>query len=201
MRRATCLASPPPPTRLGATLADETRPDVIVMDLLLNGTDGIAATRSLRDRHPGIRVLVLTGQTPTAALVHAAADAGAPRPAPEGRSLEVVVDTIPAAHRPRFTFDRQTLVGAVRPPVAGVQPADPARPRPADRAASRTSSASWSAAIDLQTGSMRLGITLNTARGVREEPVPQARGPQPAGASGRGAGEGASRTRRVSRSQ
>jgi DNA-binding NarL/FixJ family response regulator len=41
-------------------LAGDCHPDVVLMDLRMPGTDGIAATADLRERLPAARVLVLT---------------------------------------------------------------------------------------------------------------------------------------------
>jgi DNA-binding NarL/FixJ family response regulator len=41
-------------------LAADLRPDVVLMDLRMPRLDGVAATRRLRERDPGVRVLALT---------------------------------------------------------------------------------------------------------------------------------------------
>jgi DNA-binding NarL/FixJ family response regulator len=41
-------------------LTTELRPDAVLMDLRMPGVDGVAATRRLRERDPGIRVIALT---------------------------------------------------------------------------------------------------------------------------------------------
>src|SRR5512139_3695010 len=52
------------------------KPDVVIMDLIMPGTDGIAATRSIHEKYPNVRVLALTSfQEDT--LIQQALEAGA----------------------------------------------------------------------------------------------------------------------------
>jgi len=55
-------------------------PDVVLMDLRMPGTDGVAATARLRKQRPETRVLVLTTSDSGADILRAAVEAGAPRP-------------------------------------------------------------------------------------------------------------------------
>jgi NarL family two-component system response regulator LiaR len=60
----------------GAKLAAELKPDVILMDLVMPGTDGIEGTRLCREASPGSRVIALTSM-PDDELVMPAIRAGA----------------------------------------------------------------------------------------------------------------------------
>ena len=62
--------------RMGVRLADELRPDVVVMDLRMPDVEGPAATEAILERNPHTRVLVLTVSTDDSD-VEAALQAGA----------------------------------------------------------------------------------------------------------------------------
>lgn len=57
-------------------LAEQTQPDVVLMDLSMPGTDGVEATRRLATVSPGSRVVVLTSFSESERIV-AALEAGA----------------------------------------------------------------------------------------------------------------------------
>ena len=78
-------------------LAETHRPDVIMMDLRMPGTDGIAATADLRERLPATRVLVLTTYADEDAIVPAL-EAGARGYLTKDASAEQIEAAIHAVH-------------------------------------------------------------------------------------------------------
>ena len=78
-------------------LAAAYRPDVIMMDLRMPGTDGISATADLRERLPATRVLVLTTYADEDAIVPALR-AGARGYLTKDASAEQIEAAIHAVH-------------------------------------------------------------------------------------------------------
>lgn len=86
-------------------LLDACEPDVVLMDLSMPRVDGVEATRAVRERHPGVRVLVLTSFTDRARVQEVLA---------AGATGYVLKDCEPAE-----------LLSAVRAAAAGHVPLDP----------------------------------------------------------------------------
>jgi two-component system response regulator DesR len=145
-------------------MAADSEPDVVVMDVGLEGPDGIAVTTSLRRSRPQTRVLVLTGQVPTAPLVHAAAQAGASALLLKSNRLTEVVDAIPSLPDHAFTMDHKTVEILCAPALAGLA----TRNRSTSAFLTRREYdilGLLALGVDLQSAAHRLGITVNTARG------------------------------------
>ena len=79
-------------------LAADTVPDVILMDLLMPGMDGIEATRAIVAAHEGIQVVVLTSLTDRERML-AALDAGAVGYLLKDAEPQELIDGIRAAAR------------------------------------------------------------------------------------------------------
>ena len=141
-------------------LAEEFQPDVAVLDVQLSGSEGV---RLLLERHPQMRVLVLTGLPLNPALVQEVANSGAAGLLPKSTSLGIVVGTIPALGGHTFAVDRQSLIGlcesAGGPAVRRSSDSSPLTGRERDILSLLASG------VDLQAAARRLGITVNTARG------------------------------------
>ena len=54
-------------------VAEELNPEVIVMDVIMPGKDGIEACREIMERQPGVRVMILTASTEEDAVIEAIA--------------------------------------------------------------------------------------------------------------------------------
>jgi NarL family two-component system response regulator LiaR len=100
----------------------EVQPGVVLMDLIMPGMDGVAATRAIRERFPPVRVIALTSFREEE-LVQAALRAGAIGYLLKNVSADDLATAIRAAHAGRSTLApeaAQALVhAAAQPPVPG----------------------------------------------------------------------------------
>ncbi|MEI7849047.1 MAG: response regulator transcription factor [Chloroflexota bacterium] len=99
-------------------LCDEIRPDVVLMDMVMPGMDGVTATRIICQKYPQIRVVVLTSFN-DGELIMTALEAGAIGYLLKDVSGEDLVQAINAAYDGRATLSpevAQTLVHTVHQP-------------------------------------------------------------------------------------
>src|SRR5213082_960954 len=97
-------------------LAEELRPDVILMDVTMPVLDGVEATRQVRDRVPGTQVVILTMHADREVLVDAIR-AGAAGYLVKDCSTEEVVDTVRKAATGETALSPElaaTMLGEVR---------------------------------------------------------------------------------------
>jgi len=99
-------------------LCEQVRPDVVLMDLVMPGMDGAAATRAIREQCPDIQVIALTSFKEKD-LVEGALQAGAIGYLLKNVSADELADAIRAAHAGRSTLApeaAQVLIQATREP-------------------------------------------------------------------------------------
>ena len=103
-------------------LCAEERPDVVLMDLVMPGMDGVATTRAIRERFPDIRVIALTS-FPEDRLVQDVLEAGALSYLLKNVGADDLARAIRAARAGRSTLApeaAQVLIQrATKPPAPG----------------------------------------------------------------------------------
>jgi len=103
-------------------LCEHERPDVILMDLVMPGKDGIVATHEILRRHPEIKVIALTSFD-TKGMVEQALKAGAISYLKKNVSMHELADAIRAAYMGRSTLSpeatQELIAATVRPPQLG----------------------------------------------------------------------------------
>jgi NarL family two-component system response regulator LiaR len=98
----------------------EAQPDVVLMDLVMPGMDGAAATKAIRDKCPHIQVIALTSFKEQD-LVEGALQAGAIGYLLKNVSADELADAIRAAHAGRPTLAPEAaraLIQSAREPQA-----------------------------------------------------------------------------------
>jgi len=78
-------------------------PDVILMDLMMPGTDGVTATRLIHEKYPAVHVIALTS-FPEDDLVQKALQAGATGYLMKNVSARELADAIRAAYKGKMTL-------------------------------------------------------------------------------------------------
>jgi len=84
-------------------LCDQASPDVVLMDLVMPGMDGVATTRAIRERFPGVRVIALTS-FPEDRLIQDVLEAGAISYLLKNVSADELARAIRAAREGRSTL-------------------------------------------------------------------------------------------------
>ena len=88
------------------------KPDVVLMDLIMPGTDGVTATRLIHEKYPHVRVIVLTSfQEDT--LVQGALKAGATGYLMKNVSARELATAIRSAHQGRMTLSPEAAEALV----------------------------------------------------------------------------------------
>lgn len=95
------------------------KPDIVLMDLLMPGVDGIAATRAIVRKVPSTKVLVLTTSTMPSELRHAL-DAGACGAVSKASDYSVLIDAIRsvAVGRRALSPDIEDILTCETPTIA-----------------------------------------------------------------------------------
>ena len=96
-------------------LCEEAQPDVILMDMMMSGMDGIESTRAIRERYPEVQVLALTSFY-DADLVRQAMQAGAIGYLLKGVSKDRLGESIRSAYARQPTLSAEAVEALVRPP-------------------------------------------------------------------------------------
>lgn len=107
--------------REGVDLVDRLNPDVVLMDLMMPEMDGLEATRKIIERHPHIRVLVLTSFI-TDDKVFPAIKAGAQGYLLKDTGSMELIDAIRSVHRGETSLGpeiAQKVLSEIRQPIPG----------------------------------------------------------------------------------
>ena len=109
-------------------LVRKSRPDMVLMDLIMPGVDGITTTQRLHDEFPEVRVVILSSVDEEAAVV-AAVRAGAIGYVQKNTSIEILLEAIRAAARGQVQFSAAAAARLVREVQAPLEQPERLTPR------------------------------------------------------------------------
>jgi NarL family two-component system response regulator LiaR len=95
-------------------LCEESRPDVIIMDVVMPVMDGIAATRIIHERYPDIKILALSSFQDDESI-HEMMSAGAVGYVLKNASLDELANSIRAVHSGANVFSGEVAQTLLRP--------------------------------------------------------------------------------------
>jgi DNA-binding NarL/FixJ family response regulator len=84
--------------REGAALCEKLRPEVVLMDIRMPGTDGVVATGLIKQKMPWIKIIILTTFDDNN-YIRSAMDAGAEGYILKSSPAEAIIESIRAVHR------------------------------------------------------------------------------------------------------
>jgi NarL family two-component system response regulator LiaR len=99
----------------------EHTPDVILMDIVMPGMDGLETARAVLAQHPDVKVIMLTS-FPEADLVEKALDSGASGYLVKNAPIDTLADAIRAVHAGRSTFAPEVTQALIKTQTGGPKP-------------------------------------------------------------------------------
>ena len=94
-------------------LCGQVQPDVVLMDIMMPGMDGVETTKALRKQYPNVQVLVLTSFH-NGDLVHSVMQAGAVGYLLKGVSMDELAEAIRATYAGRPTLAPEAVQALVQ---------------------------------------------------------------------------------------
>ena len=92
------------------------KPDVVLMDLMMPGTDGVTATRLIHEKYPSVRVIALTSFQENS-LVQGALEAGATGYLMKNVSARELAAAIQAAYQGKMTLSPEAAEALIHAQV------------------------------------------------------------------------------------
>jgi NarL family two-component system response regulator LiaR len=109
-------------------LCQQATPDVILMDILMPGMDGIQATQSILQQHPQVKIIILTSY-PEDDLVQRSLEAGTIGYVLKNASIDDLADAIRAAYSGQPTLAPEATSALIHAKTGPAKPGGDLSPR------------------------------------------------------------------------